>query len=85
MDKEACGSMDCQSIECERNPNCYFKQLARKTKECEKMKYYLEKIRADELSFLDIDEDDYFANCNDTNYSNIITYVEYALGENEDE
>lgn len=37
VDKEACGSMECQSVECEKNPNCLFKQLSHKTQECEKM------------------------------------------------
>lgn len=35
VDKEACGSMECQSVECGKNLNCLFKQLARKTQECE--------------------------------------------------
>lgn len=28
----------CSSIKCPKNPNCYFKQLTRKTAECEKLK-----------------------------------------------
>ena len=34
-----CGSM--RNIFCEDNPNCYFKQLARKTQECEELKKQL--------------------------------------------
>lgn len=54
-DKEACGSMDCQSIECEKNPNCLFKQLARKTQECEELKENLNnsekwRIKSEELN-----------------------------------
>ena len=48
VDKEACGSMDCQSVECERNPNCLFKQLAHKTQECDALEslkdFHLQKI-----------------------------------------
>lgn len=47
VDKDACGSMDCQSVECEKNPNCYYKQLVRKTQECEeKDERILELMRA---------------------------------------
>ena len=65
---------------CVENKDCYYKQLARKTHECEKMKYYLNKIRHEELSSLDIEWDEYIAECRCTDYSNIITYVEYGLG-----
>ena len=34
-----CGSM--KNIFCENDPNCYFKQLARKTQECEELKAQL--------------------------------------------
>lgn len=61
------------------------KQLARKTQECERMKYYLNKIRDEELQSLDIEWDEYITECDTTDYSNIITYAEYALGEKEDD
>lgn len=64
--------------------DCYFKQLARKTQECERMRYYLNKIRQNELSSLDIEWDEYITECDCTDYSNIITYVEYGLGERDD-
>ena len=70
---------------CDKNPNCYFKQQARKTQECERMKYYLSKIRQDELSRLDVEWDEYITECTSTDYSNILTYVEYALGERKDD
>ena len=60
-------------------------QLACKTQECERMKYYLSKIRQDELSRLDVEWDEYITECTSTDYSNIITYVEYALGERKDD
>ena len=46
-DKEACGSMDCQSIECEKNQDCYYKQLARKEQECEELKERLVRTEED--------------------------------------
>lgn len=73
------------SCKCDENPDCYFKQQARKTRECERMKYYLTKIRQDELSRLDVEWDEYITECTSTDYSNIITYVEYALGERKDD
>ena len=60
-------------------------RLACETQECDRMKHYLYKIREDELSSLDIDYDEYLAGYRNTDYSNIITYVEYALGEKEDD
>ena len=45
VDKDACGSMDCQSVECEKNPNCLFKQLTLKTQECEELKDKIKKLR----------------------------------------
>ena len=83
--KEACNSMDCQSVECGKNLNCLFKQLAYKTQECERMKYYLNKIRDEELESLDIEWDVYITEYDTTDYSNIITYVEYALGVKKDD
>lgn len=77
-------SKTCPNTFCHNNPNCYFKQLARKTQECKKKKYYLNKIRQDELSSLDIEWDEYITECRCTDYSNIITYVEYGLGERDD-
>ena len=47
--------------------------------------YYLEKIRAYELNSLDVDWDEYEQHACDTEYSPIIDYVEFALGEKEDE
>ena len=70
---------------CSQFNNCYFKQHARKTQECERMKYYLSKIIQDELSRLDVEWDEYITECTSTDYSNIITYVEYALGERKDD
>ena len=82
--KNGCKHPMMKNIYCSKNPNCYFKQLARKTQECEKMKYYLNKIRHEELSSLDIEWDEYITECACTDYSNIITYVEYGLGERDD-
>lgn len=79
----------CDCKYCMENPTCYKElleeQLARKTQECERMKYYLSKIRQDELSRLDVEWDEYITECTSTDYSNIITYVEYALGERKDD
>ena len=35
--KEACRDMNSESVDCKRNNNCLFKQLARKTQECEEL------------------------------------------------
>lgn len=35
-----CRINDGEDLGCEDNPNCYFKQLARKTQECEELKAY---------------------------------------------
>lgn len=72
-------------FDCSDFKNCYFKQLARKTQECKRMRYYLSKIRQNELSSLDIEWDEYITECTCTDFSNIITYVEYALGERRDD
>lgn len=69
---------------CKYNPNCLFKQLARKTQECEKLKKYLNQIRDEELSHLDIGWDEYETSVRQDDYSNIITLVERALGEIDD-
>ena len=37
-----CGTYD--SLRCEENPDCYYKQLARKTQECDRYRRALEKI-----------------------------------------
>lgn len=49
--------------------------------ECERSKWYLNQIRDEELSHLDIEWDEYETHCIDTEYSNIITLVEEALEE----
>lgn len=38
-----CRINDGEDLGCEDNPNCYFKQLARKTQECEELKKELDK------------------------------------------
>lgn len=60
-------------------------KLQAKEQECERMRYYLSKIRQNELSSLDIEWDEYITECTCTDFSNIITYVEYALGERRDD
>lgn len=79
--RDSCG----YPLDCKDFFFCNYKQLARKTQECERMKYYLSKIRQDELSRLDVEWDEYITECTSTDYSNIITYVEYALGETKDD
>lgn len=66
---------------CKDFPNCYYKQLERKEKECERLKWYLKEIRDDELKTLDIELDEYETHCIDTEYTNIINLVEKALEE----
>lgn len=58
--------------------------LAQKTQECEKLKKYLNQIRDEELSHLDIEWDEYETSARQEDYSNIITLVERALGEIDD-
>lgn len=41
-----CEINDGEDLSCEDNPNCYFKQLARKTQECEELKEQLEFLQA---------------------------------------
>lgn len=67
---------------------CYYKQLKRLQSENErlkeenkKLKYFLNKIRDDELYSMDVEWDEYITKCGCTEYSNIITFVELALGE----
>ena len=45
-----CGSM--RNIFCEDNPNCYFKQLARKTQECEELKEKYLNLKEQNGSFI---------------------------------
>lgn len=61
--------------------DCYYKQLKRKEQECEMLKRYLNEIRYEELSQLDIEWDEYETSARKEDYSNIITLVERALGE----
>lgn len=82
--------MDCllyplQTDACKNNPNCYYKQLQRKTAECQRMKYFLNKIRNFELESLDVDWDRYEQEKGCTDFSPIITYVEQGLGEIEED
>lgn len=118
-----CGDIDpycrCYTGSCKDITNCYFKQLTRKTQECEKksweignlgykiknqrkeinerlkqlkakeqecedLKKYLNQIRDEELSHLDIEWDEYETSARQEDYSNIITLVERALGEIDD-
>lgn len=64
--------------------NCYYKQLKRKEQECEELKKFLNQIRDEELSHLDIEWDEYETSARQEDYSNIITLVERALGEIDD-
>lgn len=66
---------------CKDNPNCIYKQLKRKEQECERLKWYLNEIRDEELKALDIELDEYETHCIDTEYTNIINLVEEALEE----
>lgn len=70
---------------CNKSPNCYYKQLQRKTAECQRMKYFLNKIRNFELESLDVDWDRYEQEKGCTDFSPIITYVEQGLGEIEED
>lgn len=69
---------------CECEQNCYYKQLKRKEQECKRLKKFLNEIRYEELSSLDIDLDEYETSARQLDYSNIITLVERALGEIDD-
>lgn len=40
-----CRINDGEDLACEDNPNCYFKQLARKTQECESLKEEIEVLK----------------------------------------
>lgn len=58
--------------------------LKAKEQECERLKKYLNQIRDEELSHLDIEWDEYETSARQEDYSNIITLVERALGEIDD-
>ena len=58
-----------------------YKQLKAKEQECEELKKYLNQIRDEELSHLDIEWNEYETSARKYDYSNIITLVERALGE----
>ena len=58
--------------------------LKRKEQECEELKWYLNQIRDEELSHLDIEWNEYETSARKYDYSNIITLVERALGEIDD-
>lgn len=97
---ELCGCIDDnhELNECKDNPNCYYKQLKRlefenkllkadyeaSEQENKKLKYYLNKIRDDELYSMDVEWDEYITECTSTEYTNIITFVEKALGERDE-
>ena len=57
------------------------KQLKHKEQECKRLKWYMQEIRMQELSHLDIEWDEYETHCTNTEYSNIINLVEEALEE----
>ena len=78
-----CAIDDC-FCDCYRENECYYKQLKRKEQECEGLKKYLNQIRDEELSHLDIEWDEYETSARQEDYSNIITLVERALGEIDD-
>ena len=52
-----------------------------KEQECKRLKWYMQEIRMQELSHLDIEWDEYETHCVNTEYSNIINLVEEALEE----
>lgn len=60
------------------------KTIKAKEQECEELKKYLNQIRDEELSHLDIEWDEYETSARQEDYSNIITLVERALGEIDD-
>lgn len=81
---------DLQCENCRKFSHCNNNDLVCITKfqqlkaENEKLKYFLDKIRDEELSNLDIEWDEYETNCINTDYSNIINLVEKALGEQDE-
>lgn len=66
---------------CAKNPDCIHKKYLRKEQECDRLKWYMQEIRNQELSHLDIEWDEYETHCVNTEYSNIINLVEEALEE----
>ena len=60
---------------------CDYQQLTHKEQECKRLKWYMQEIRIQELSHLDIEWDEYETHCANTEYSNIINLVEEALEE----
>ena len=70
-----------------KNVNIFIEQsrkLKAKEQECKKLKWYMQEIRMQELSHLDIEWDEYETSARQEDYSNIITLVERALGEIDD-
>ena len=57
------------------------KTIKAKDQECKRLKWYMQEIRMQELSHLDIEWDEYETHCTNTEYSNIINLVEEALEE----
>ena len=88
-------TMDSEYLHSCESCYCYYKQLKKamnqivdlnkkveaKEQECERLKKYLNQIRNEELSHLDIEWDEYETSARQEDYSNIITLVERALGE----
>ena len=70
-----------------KNVNIFIEQsrkLKAKEQECNRLKWYMQEIRMQELSHLDIEWDEYETSARQEDYSNIITLVERALGEIDD-
>ena len=70
-----------------KNVNIFIEQsrkLKAKEQECKRLKWFLQEIRMQELSHLDIEWDEYETSARQEDYSNIITLVERALGEIDD-
>lgn len=82
-DDGTCCDKDVMSLSCE-NTDCIYKQLQRLQAENKKLKYYLNKIREDELNSMDVEWDEYITECTSTEYTNVITFVELALGERDE-
>ena len=60
------------------------KTIKAKEQECKRLKWFLQEIRMQELSHLDIEWDESETSARQEDYSNIITLVERALGEIDD-
>ena len=63
---------------------CLIQENERLKEENKKLKYYLNKIREDELNSIDVEWDEYITECTSTEYTNVITFVELALGERDE-